>query len=331
MRITTNSTFTAYQRNITDTQQRIDRTNQQITSQKQMIRLSDDAVRLGEIQDLNSIIDRNASYNKNLEEAITELMNTEEHLERFANTADSARLIALDAANPTNFDKAPVFARQLRDVLDDLVNQANADFNGRFLFGGTKTTSAAITPVAPETTNLPFEIITEAATPANPSGLRVAFKGNNETRTINRSASATEPVNITALEAFGTGGNEVFQNIINAYNTLAFNSDGSARTSTDKLTESETVLLQNAVKGLSTSFDSVSEATARTGSRISRLTAITEQMTEESFRLKVLRSEREDTDIAAASIALRKDEMSLQYSLQVGAKLSQQSLLDFIR
>lgn len=280
---------------------------------------------------MSNVINRNESYQKNLNEALTELSNTEDVLETFSNTAGNVKTTALEALQPFNTDKLPVLARQVRDILSDLVQQANGDFNGRFIFGGTKTTPSSITPVSPEINNLPFEIIQGTATASNPSGLRVSFKGNNEQRSINRSASATEVINTTANEAFGAGGTEIFQNIIKTYNLLAFKSDGSARTSTDALTAQESEQLRSNILSLDGSNKQLTETTGLTGSKINRIEAISEQMSEENIRLKALRSEREDTDIATATLALKRDEIALQYTLQVGAKLAQQSLMDFIR
>ena len=331
MRITTNSVFTSYQRNITDTQERIDRSNQQITTGKKIIRLSDDPVLSGEIQDMNAVLDRNTSFKSNLEESITELTNTESALQTFADSSERIRQISLDALQPANSDKLPVLARQVRDMLSELIQQANGEFKGKFIFGGTKTTPDALTPVAPETSKLPFELIQETPTALNPSGLCVSFKGNNEQRSINRSPSATEVINTTATEAFGAGGTEFFQNIITTYNQLAFKSDGTQRTNADTFTTTETEQFRGIIRQQEQANTRLTETAGMNGSKIIRLELITEQMAEENVRLKALRSEREDTDIAQATLALKRDEIALQYTLQVGAKLAQQSLLDFIR
>ncbi|HPI19970.1 MAG TPA: hypothetical protein PKY56_06320, partial [Candidatus Kapabacteria bacterium] len=69
---------------------------------------------------------------------------------------------------------------------------------------------------------------------------------------------------------------------------------------------------------------------ARNGSRINRLGAISLQMTEENTRLKEYRSLQADTDVASSAIKLSQDETALNYALQVGSRLIQQTLFDFL-
>ena len=64
---------------------------------------------------------------------------------------------------------------------------------------------------------------------------------------------------------------------------------------------------------------------------LNRIVNLRDQLTDENIRLKDYRSIREDADVAEAALNLRREETALQYALQVGARINQTSLFDFLR
>jgi flagellin-like hook-associated protein FlgL len=71
-------------------------------------------------------------------------------------------------------------------------------------------------------------------------------------------------------------------------------------------------------------------ATATVGARQARLQSIQDQIKEDVTRKKDLLSSIEDTDVAKTIMDMNKNEMALQYALQVGSKMFSRSLLDFL-
>ena len=61
-----------------------------------------------------------------------------------------------------------------------------------------------------------------------------------------------------------------------------------------------------------------------------RLDSVRSQMQEENIRLKNLKSEYSDTNYSEVALQLKKDEAALSYTLQIGTKLINNSLLDFL-
>ncbi|HOK14437.1 MAG TPA: hypothetical protein PK007_05875, partial [Candidatus Kapabacteria bacterium] len=218
----------------------------------------------------------------------------------------------------------------VRGLLEDIVKEANADFNGKLLFAGTKSTVDSITPEAPQTTNLPFEIVQEQATPDNPSGLKIYFKGNFENRIINKDSKTTEKINVTANEMFGNGGTEFFENIIKLYNVLSFKSDGTPRQETDPLSKFDVDEINSVQAKLAVTNEQLNKLTAQLSARRNRMENLSSQMSEEVIRYKELKTINEDTDYAKVTMDLRLEEIALQYTLQVGSNLLQKSLMDFL-
>ncbi|MBK9248641.1 MAG: hypothetical protein IPM69_11125 [Ignavibacteria bacterium] len=331
MRITTNSQTATYQNNLFQIQERLDNNNQRIATGKDIIRIADSPGKIVDIQQLTTLIDRNSQYKKSIQETTSELLTVEGSLNAMSEKLGSIREIALKGSETSNNDKLPVLANQIEQLLTDMVKEANHDFNGRYTFAGTKTTPASIVPTPPQVTKEPFELIKGAPTASNPSGLQVVFKGNFQDRVINKSATSTEVVNTKADAAFGAGGVEVFDVAIKMINHLQYRADGTARTTTEQFSTGEQRILQGYTKDLYDITQKVDEETGRVGGRISRLTALADQITTENTTLGELRSQSEDTNMPEAILQLKKNENALQYTLQIGARLFGQSLMDFLR
>jgi flagellar hook-associated protein 3 FlgL len=331
MRITTNSQAATYQSNLFQVQERVDNNNQRIATGKDIIRIADAPGRIVDIQQLTTHIERNSQYKKSMQEATGELLTVEASLEAFSSKLSDIRDIVLKGSETSNTDKLPVLANQIQQLLTDMVKEANHDYDGRFTFAGTMTTPASIVPTPPQVTKEPFELIQGAKTSANPSGLQVVFKGNFQDRVINKSATSTEVVNSKADAAFGAGGVEVFEIAIKMINHLQYRADGSSRTTNELFNTAEQRTLQGYTSELFGIIQKVDEEIGRVGGRISRLNALTDQITTENTNLGELRSQSEDTNMPEAILQLKKNENALQYSLQIGARLFGQSLLDFLR
>lgn len=333
MRVTLNSSMGSYQTNLNAIRSRYAREQERLTTQKNIQSPSDSPHDFAEIKRLSNTISQNERYSKNIEDGRTDVAVYEETLFNFADTLTRARDIVNDAVNPVNFDKASVLGNNLRNVLDDLVKIANYEYDGRFAFAGTLTTRSSITPTAPATNNLPFEIVKDPAlvSTSNPEGLNVVFKGNNDDRSIATSSTSTERISVRAQDAFGSGGTATLQNVVDIYNILAYKQDGTARTATDNLSTEEARTLQDKLKTLSDSMDVVNSEVGRLGGVANRMDALSDQLTYENTRLRELRSTREDADLPETILKLRREETALQATLQVGPDILQRSLLDFLQ
>jgi len=333
MRVTTNSIYDTFSGNLRNLQERQARNHVRVYTGKNMVDLADDPSSVGDIQYFSEGINRNQTYIKNMDSILDEQLSTEGALENIANTLEDARLTGIQALEVGNQDKLPVLGESIKKLLTSMVNTANHQYNGVYTLAGTKTTKQSLPPTSPEVTNLPFEIVQEPPTSSNPSGLKVTFKGNFDSRTINVGQNASEETNSTANDAFGAGGVETFNNVIKLYNTLTYKPDGSLRSLTDKagITKNERDAISGEVADLSNSLEKINQETGRMGARQVRLTTLHDFLKEDNARLTEFRSQKEDTDVAQAILEMQKDETAMQYSLKVGSKLMSQSLMDFLR
>jgi flagellar hook-associated protein 3 FlgL len=331
MRIATNSMVGQYLNTINELSVRKQKENARLTSGRQMIDLSDNPAAVMTMQYYNDSLQKTQNYLDNIATSVNEMTNTQGVLERISNDLNSVRDTALQSLQVDNAEYLPSLAANIRTRLESMVDAANTTFNGMFSLAGTKTSADSLVPTAPETSRTPFEIVKETPTASNPSGLRVTFKGNFDQRLANVGNQSTEQVNIEANNVFGADGIEMFQQVIDLYNKTMYRPDGTPRTgtsSTPSLDEQRNI--QDGIRKISNAITKVDLGTASVGSRQARLQSIQEQLQEDVTRKKDLLSSIEDTDVAKTIMNMNKEEMSLQYALQVGSKMFSRSLLDFL-
>lgn len=331
MRVTQNSAIEPYKNNLQEIGQRQVNNQMRIATGKDIQNLGDAPERVSDIKKLNSIISSNNEFIKVIENQISEFQFAEIQLQGISDLIQKTRQTAIDATQVGNSGNIPVLATIVKGFIEDMIRNANADNNGSFLFSGTKTKPESFDPLLPNTNDMPFELVQDAPTLDNPSGLSVVFKGNLEDKIINKDNSTFEVVNTKADEIFGNSGNEFFDVMINLYNLLAFKSDGTQRTTTDVFTQDELGKLNSIQAQIADFSEYIDQTIARNAARSNRFDTLRLQITEENIRLGDFLSSKQDTDVASVSLELAKDQNALQYALQVGGNIIPLSLLNFLK
>ena len=331
MRISHNFGSSSYLRNLEDIQSNKRQAEKRLYTGNDLLSLSDDPKRLILSKQVSSLIERNAAHKNSIESGLSTLRATSDVIDAISDKIDTIKQLAIDASSAGNTTAMSTISVYVKNLLADLIGNANSEFNGKFLFSGTQTTADSIIPTEDLSNHNPFELVQGKPTEANPSGLKVIFKGNFEEISINRNSSSSEIISTSAKEVFGENGAEFFEGIISLYNVLAHSADGTLRRDDASFTAEDFSKLNEAYQNISQIQEKMYNVSARNGSRINRLNSISYQMTEENIRLKEYRSLNSDTDVADAAIKLSKYENALNYALQVGSRLIQQTLFDFLR
>ncbi len=330
MRVTQYSAIEPYKNNLQEIGQRLLNNQMRIATGKDIQSIGDAPDRIPDIKKLSSLISSNEKFLTIIENQISEFQYSDNQLQGISDIIQKTRQTAIDATQVGNTGNIPVLATVIKGYIEDMINNANADYNGRFLYAGTKTNSDSFDPTVPNSNNLPFELIQDTPTSSNPSGLKVVFKGNFEDKVINKDQNSSEVINTKADEIFGAGGTEFFDTMINLYNLLEYRTDGTPRTSSDVFSQEEIGKLNNLQKQISDFSAQIDKTIAQNGARSNRFDALRLQITDENTYLKDLLSSKQDTDVANVSLELAKDQNALQYALQVGGRIIPTSLLNFL-
>jgi flagellar hook-associated protein 3 FlgL len=331
MRITNKSVFIPFQRNLQNVQERKFKEEVRMSTGNDIVNIADQPNKLVDVKQLSSKISENAKYIGVIEQAKDEMLSVEGYLEQISDNIRLIRQQGIDATQTGNTESTYGIANYVRGLLDDILSSANGDFNGKYLFSGTKTNANSIDPDNPTPQTEPFKLIQGDITDNNPSGLRVEFNGNLKARYINKDRHSQEQINITANEVFGDNGEDFFNTIIDLYNLLAYDSEGNKRQQEDVWTKADTGKLDILQQQLDKIDKQINHATSKNGTRFARLEAIRNQLVQENTRLNEFKSLKNDTDYAKTAINLKQEETALVYSLQIGAQIMQNSLFDFLR
>jgi flagellar hook-associated protein 3 FlgL len=330
MRVTSKSVYMPFQRNLEEIQSRRNLEQMKLSTGKEFHSLSQGPEKIVDAKNFTKKIDQNKKYIDIVDETTLELYEVDEKLRNFSDRIQKIRELTIESTPTGVTPGLASLGFWIKGHMDDMINDLNSDYNGHYLFSGTKTTAQSISNVEGEN-NKPFELIEETPTAENPSGFKVVFKGNNEERIINTDPKNVEKINVNANEILTIKGKNIFDSIINIYNVLSYRDDGEKRIEGEPITPTELKKINDLQAELANIYDEVNKVSGRNGTKINRLTSLSEQLQNENVRLQDYRSFKEDADMVDVSMNLKREENALNYTLQVGGTLNNTTLFDFLR
>lgn len=330
MRVTTKSIYMPFQRNLEEIQSRRNLEQLKLTTGKEFHSLSQGPEKIVDAKNFSKKIEQNKKFVDIVDETTLELYEVDEKLRNFADRIQKIRELTIESTPTGVTPGLSSIGFWIKGHLDDMINDLNSDYNGHYLFSGTKTTAQSISNVEGEN-NKPFELIEETPTDENKSGFKVIFKGNNEERIINTDQKNVEKINVNANEILNTKGKSIFDTVVNIYNILSYREDGVKRVEGEAITKEELGQIDKLQAELATIYDEINKVAGRNGTKINRLTSLSEQLQNENVRLQDYRSFKEDADVVDVSMNLKREENALNYTLQVGGTLNNTTLFDFLR
>lgn len=142
MRITTSLQYQNLSSNIESSLETLNTTQSQISSGKKLQTFSDDAAGASQALVLRSALGDNAQYQRDASAATSFLTASEGALSSATSVLQSVRQIAVAGANSTETpDSLTALGDQVDGAIQQLTQAANTQSGGRYLFGGTKTTT----------------------------------------------------------------------------------------------------------------------------------------------------------------------------------------------
>ncbi|HOK88537.1 MAG TPA: flagellar hook-associated protein FlgL [Candidatus Hydrogenedentes bacterium] len=290
--------------NINRSERRVLSLQEQLATGQRVNRPSDDPLAARRAIDAQAEVRKNTQYLANITTARPYLQETETSLLTTTNILQRAYELTLQGANDTNsqVDRNQI-AIEINQILENALVEANHKTGNRYIFGGTWTSSPPYTPIR----NAAGEMIS------------VIYNGNDETIETEISPVVRVPVNET--------GNGYFWDTdfasANVFETLI-----SIR---DNLRAGNTGALTQDLRNLKSNIDRVTTALARVGAIQNRMDLIQNATEIYNVQLESLRSESADADFAEVTVNLNVAINALQGALNVGARVLQPTLLDFIR
>lgn len=301
MRITNNTLTGNYLRNLNRNLKQMQKYQNQLSTGKEVSRPSDNPMLVARVMGLDSNIRMNDQYGKNIDDSLGWTDTADGALNEVTNTLQRARELVVYGANGTLSDTDRLALRdEVAMLKDQLVQVLNTNYDGRFIFGGQKTTEP----------------------PFSNAGGNMIYQGDNDSV----SREIAQGVNVS-IESDGSkisntsgtsAGNEEIGKLLDNIIDAMGNGD------TDTLSED---LLGDMDKHL----DNVIRFRSKMGAIFNRLEAAKERNSSENLSMTELLSKSEDIDLAEKMMEFSVMSTVYQASLSAGAKVLQPSLLDYIR
>lgn len=275
----------------------------QISSGQEVSRPSDDPLLVSKIMSLENNILQNEQYNTNINNTLGWVQTQDTALSDVTRTLQRVRELIVYGSNGTLSDTdRNAIKDEVQMKIGQLADILNTNFDGRYIFGGQKTTES------PFDENMSY----------------IAGDDNNVTREISKGVTIEIPTagsQITKLDSNYSLSDEenkdlgtFLENVVSALK------DGSADT-----------LSKNLLADMDQHLDNVIRVRSQIGAVYNRLESAKDRNETENLNLNSLLSQRQDVDVAEKYMEFSNMKAVYQASLSVGAQILQPSLLDYLR
>jgi len=274
--------------------------NEQLSSGKLFQRPSDAPIKVSDSMNYKSQLNRNSQFQRNLNQAENWLNTTESSLKSGTEVIQRARELTIYAATDsvTSEDREAI-ASEVKELRDELIDISRAELGDSYIFSGQ------------ETDQEPFSITKNADGTIN----TLTYNGDNSP--VRRRLNENVKMNINFT------GDEIFQDEIEALDALY--GDLNSGTATGATISS------NNLSAMDDAVKKFTELRSEIGGKLKRTDNLKSRLEANEIHLKQLKSKNEDADLAETITNLKMEENVYRASLASGARIMQQSLVDFIR
>ena len=298
--------------------------NQQISTGKVINTVSDNPHKAIKIMNINNEIKYTEKYNYNIDETVGWMNTTDGALDNVGNLLGEIKETILKVGNGTySQNEMKSLNEDMNEKIKQLADTLNSTHGGKYLFGGSSVDDAPITVIEnPDgTVKLEFSKDKNGQTIPNTDDLKADISSGIN---IDYNISVGEILNIK-------DGNGNTVNLLDEINNLSTLMNDIANGDEQTAAKAKETLLNDTKGKIDTLFDHVVNERTSLGVRVSTAEKIKELNDEDILNIQDVLSKTQDTDVVEKFIELKSAEMIYQASIQVGAKLIQPTILDYIR
>lgn len=296
MRITQSMLSSNSLRNLSESYRRMGQYQDQLSTGKKITKPSEDPVVAMKGMFYRSGLTEVEQYKRNLSELYLWMENSEAGIEQANNGLQRVRELVIQgktgSLSPSDRD---AIAREVEQIKNDLVQVANTQVSGRYIYHGTDTENP------PVPTENPPTVATNLTDPAI----------NTYKVEISRGVSLRANVNPA-----------------NVFNQEMFNVVQGIQTALEQDKPSD---LEGLLERLDKTMDNISAERSELGARYNRLEMIDDRISQQEVMANRVLSDNEDADIERVITDLKTQESVHRAALGVGARILQPTLLDFLR
>ena len=302
MRITQQTLSTQVTEGLQRSFQRLARTQEAVTTGRRINHLSDDPIDATRILELRGFEQSLNQYEKNLNTALPALEQADSVLDNVVDRLVRAKELALAMANDSNSpDQRLQTAKEIRELLNQVLGLANTKLDNRFIFAG----------------------FVNGTPPFSEGGGAVSYSGDGGEVLVRTSAASSIPMNVPGDKVFqGAGlgaGVDIFGVYLDLESALQNNDvDGASG-------------IRTQIGRLDVAVDQILSFRAEFGARVNNAQVAKEAISIMKIQNNQRRSQLEDADALAVYSDFARYQQAFQAALQSSSQVLQSSLLDFLR
>lgn len=326
VRVTQSMLSTNMLRNLNTSYSKMSKYQDMMTSGRKFARPSDDPVAAVKGMNYRVQIDKINQFQRNMNEAEAWLDTTDTSLDQVGTTLHRVKELVIQAANDTNTadDRAKI-KQEIDQIREQILDVGNTQLGGKFIFSGTKTQTQ---PFINDPANSGNRIVNpdlviagnNTATPPVPPSLTPGGAGAVEVEvfdgiqlTINTTGA---PLMFDEISGFLGKISDALGNPASTGNEIGDFLGGVADGTNETLAKMQANVL---------------DMRADVGARMNRVELMKNRLDIQEINTTKQKSLNEDTDYAETITHMATQESIHQAALSVGAKIIQQTLVDFIR
>lgn len=310
MRVTQSMLSSNMLRNLNTSYNKMSKLQDQMNSGKLINRPSDDPVIAVKGMGYRVDLDKNAQYQRNMREAHTWLDATDESLDQVGTVMIRVKELIVQAANDTNTpEDRQKISEEIKQIKGHIRDLGNTKVGENYIFTGTHT-------------NQP--LFDDNGINSDPTLTQAGLENSVD---INVFDGIKLQVNTTGIDVF----KEIDSFMIELDSILSNPNATSEEISSALGATIGTGIGTTVVPGLDKLTEQVLQTRAEVGAKQNRLELMENRLQIQEINVTKQLSLNEDTDYSKAITEMVTAESIHQASLSVGAKIIQQTLVDFMR
>ena len=296
MRVTSNNMMNSYLKDVQKNLQGMNKINNQISTGNQVNKVSDDPLKAVKIMNLNNEISDIERYNSNVDEVNGWLDMTDNALDKVGTLSSEIKTLLTSISGTFGKDEMKAVSSEVNEKIKQIGEAFNTSYGGKYIFGGS------ITDEPPVKVNVD----------ENDGTVSLVFRNTNDEGKPNKGLS--DNLNINEVSNSGDAF-DIFEEVSDALkgDTADFEKLGELSKKLDSYLSD--ILNQRSV----------------VGARSNTIQTIKNTNEENKIEMKGVLSNIQDVDVADAFIKYKSAEMVYTASLQVTAKIFNNTILDYLR
>ena len=322
MRVTNSMLSKSFLRDLNRNQSNLKKINNQLSSGKEISRPSDNPYKAARSMQLSSDIKAAIQYNENIKDTTNWLDTTDTALQQLENSFQRIRELMVSSGNAAyGVDEKKAIKDEINEKVNEIAQILNTNFDGKYIFGGTKVNSKPVIVGSDVTGNNKLYYSSSDGTiiadPSTSNEMEMLASG----LIVEISQGVTMKYNVSSTEIleFGEGANKV--NVMNLLTDITNSLDS----------EDSSEVTGNLLSQMDSTISNLLKIMSEVGAKQNRMESAATQNEDQILNLKDVLSKTEDIDFAEKTIEATVAQTVYMASLQVSARIIQPTLLDFLR